>query len=199
MNLFAEYINDCQFFRTQTEQELREKFHADYFVLDMDEKLHAFLMRDNDMSNTMLNNNFARILLLCWYWRSYSIRSNIQFLSVLLMSSLKFLALVKTCKEHIIYALETLKPTTLWERTPRTGQELDGVLIGSQGFGVAIKTLCNCLESEYGNAFALNEARRPLISTGHLLPLPLLGHTRIGHVIASGLLLGARLLGLELV
>ncbi|KAK8676109.1 hypothetical protein V6N13_034163 [Hibiscus sabdariffa] len=43
-----------------------------------------------------------------------------------------------------------------------------------------------------------NEARRPLISTGHLLPLPLLGHTRIGHVIASGLLLGARLLGLEL-
>ncbi|RYR70569.1 hypothetical protein Ahy_A03g017040 isoform E [Arachis hypogaea] len=62
---------------------------------------------------------------------------------------------VDTCKDHIASALETLRPTTSWERTTAAGQSLDGVLIGGRGFGVAMEALCNYLGSEYGNTFAL--------------------------------------------
>ncbi|KAL1323456.1 hypothetical protein HN51_033794 [Arachis hypogaea] len=71
------------------------------------------------------------------------------------MPLLQFLAPVDTCKDHIASALETLRPTTSWERTTAAGQSLDGVLIGGRGFGVAMEALCNYLGSEYGNTFAL--------------------------------------------
>lgn len=60
-----------------------------------------------------------------------------------------------TCKERIVSALETLKPTTSWERSTASGQGLDGVLLGGRGFGVAMAALFNYLGSEYGNTFAL--------------------------------------------
>ncbi|XP_042476596.1 protein transport protein SEC24-1-like [Macadamia integrifolia] len=66
-----------------------------------------------------------------------------------------FLAHVETCKDRIAAALETLKPTTSWERTTAAGQGLDGVLLGGRGFGVAMESLINYLGSEYGNTFAL--------------------------------------------
>ena len=62
---------------------------------------------------------------------------------------------VDTCKDRIASALETLRPTTSWERTTAAGQGLDGVLIGGRGFGMAMEALCNYLGSEYGNTFAL--------------------------------------------
>ncbi|XP_031503829.1 uncharacterized protein LOC116266660 isoform X1 [Nymphaea colorata] len=62
---------------------------------------------------------------------------------------------VETCKDRIAAALETLKPTTSWERTTAAGQGLDGVLLGGRGFGVAMESLFNYLGSEYGNTFAL--------------------------------------------
>ena len=62
---------------------------------------------------------------------------------------------VDTCKDRIASALETLRPTTSWERPTAAGQSLDGVLIGGRGFGVAMEALCNYLGSEYGNTFAL--------------------------------------------
>lgn len=62
---------------------------------------------------------------------------------------------VGTCKDRIASALETLRPTTSWERTTAAGQGLDGVLIGGRGFGVAMEALCSYLGSEYGNTFAL--------------------------------------------
>ncbi|MED6123120.1 hypothetical protein PIB30_117749 [Stylosanthes scabra] len=71
------------------------------------------------------------------------------------MPLLQFLAPVDTCKDNIASALETLRPTTSWERTTAAGQSLDGVLIGGRGFGVAMEALCNYLGSEYGNTFAL--------------------------------------------
>ncbi|GLT48714.1 hypothetical protein SLA2020_223220 [Shorea laevis] len=71
------------------------------------------------------------------------------------MPLLHFLAPVETCKDRITSALETLRPTTSWERTPGAGQGLDGVLIGGRGFGVAMEALFNYLGSEYGNTFAL--------------------------------------------
>ncbi|TYJ20645.1 hypothetical protein E1A91_A08G009900v1 [Gossypium mustelinum] len=72
------------------------------------------------------------------------------------MPLLQFLAPVDTCKDRITSALEILRPTTSWERTPPgTGQELDGVLMGGRGFGMAMEALCNYLGSEYGNTFAL--------------------------------------------
>ncbi|KAK8546694.1 hypothetical protein V6N13_067889 [Hibiscus sabdariffa] len=71
------------------------------------------------------------------------------------MSTLQFLALIETFKERIISAFGTLKSTTLWERTLGTGQELDGVLMGGQGFGATMETLCNYLGLEYENTFAL--------------------------------------------
>lgn len=66
-----------------------------------------------------------------------------------------FFLKVETCKDRIASALETLRPTTSWERTTTAGQGLDGVLIGGRGFGMAMEALCNYLGSEYGNTFAL--------------------------------------------
>ncbi|GLT63882.1 hypothetical protein SLA2020_364130 [Shorea laevis] len=71
------------------------------------------------------------------------------------MPLLQFLAPVETCKDRITSALETLRPTTSWERTPGAGQGLDGVLMGGRGFGVAMEALFNYLGSEYGSTFAL--------------------------------------------
>ncbi|XP_019164130.1 PREDICTED: protein transport protein Sec24A [Ipomoea nil] len=66
-----------------------------------------------------------------------------------------FLAPVDTFKDRIASALETLRPTTSWERTSAAGQALDGVLLGGRGFGSAMEALFNYLGSEYGNTFAL--------------------------------------------
>ncbi|KAI4322430.1 hypothetical protein L6164_022126 [Bauhinia variegata] len=71
------------------------------------------------------------------------------------MPLLQFLAPVETCKDRIASALETLRPTTSWERTTAAGQGLEGVLMGGRGFGVAMEALFNYLGSEYGNTFAL--------------------------------------------
>ncbi|XP_042511224.1 protein transport protein SEC24-like isoform X2 [Macadamia integrifolia] len=66
-----------------------------------------------------------------------------------------FLAPVETCKDRIAAAIETLKPTTSWERTTAAVQGLDGYSLGGRGFGVAMEALINYLGSEYGNTFAL--------------------------------------------
>lgn len=71
------------------------------------------------------------------------------------MPLLQFLAPVDTCKDRIASALETLRPTTSWERTPGAGQGMDGVLLGGRGFGAAMESLCSYLGSEYGSTFAL--------------------------------------------
>ncbi|KAM7496929.1 hypothetical protein LguiA_021343 [Lonicera macranthoides] len=71
------------------------------------------------------------------------------------MPLFSFLAPVDTCKDRIASALETLKPTTSWERSTAAGQGLDGVLLGGRGFGVAMEALFNYLGSEYGSTFAL--------------------------------------------
>lgn len=64
---------------------------------------------------------------------------------------------METCKDRIGSALETLRPTTSWERTTAAGQGIDGVLMGGRGFGVAMEALLNYLGSEYGSTFALGE------------------------------------------
>ncbi|KAK2433683.1 Sec23/Sec24 protein transport family protein [Trifolium repens] len=71
------------------------------------------------------------------------------------MPLLQFLAPVDTCKDRIASALESLRPTTSWERTTGSGQGMEGVLLGGRGFGVAMEALCSYLGSEYGNTFAL--------------------------------------------
>ncbi|KAJ0976718.1 hypothetical protein J5N97_012192 [Dioscorea zingiberensis] len=71
------------------------------------------------------------------------------------MPLLSFLAPVDDYKDRIAAALETLKPTTSWERTTAAGQGLDGILLGGRGFGVAMEALVRYLSSEYGNTFAL--------------------------------------------
>ncbi|GMY15801.1 protein transport protein Sec24-like At3g07100 [Fagus crenata] len=71
------------------------------------------------------------------------------------MPLLQFLAPVETCKDRIASALETLRPTTSWERTTAAGQGMDGILMGGRGFGVAMEALLNYLGSEYGSTFAL--------------------------------------------
>ncbi|KAG9440267.1 hypothetical protein H6P81_020432 [Aristolochia fimbriata] len=71
------------------------------------------------------------------------------------MPLFSFLAPVDTCKDRIAAALETLKPTTSWERTTAAGQGLDGILLGGRGFGSAMDALINYLGSEYGSTFAL--------------------------------------------
>lgn len=71
------------------------------------------------------------------------------------MPLLSFLAPIDTCKDRIAAALETLKPTTSWERSSVAGQGSDGVLLGGRGFGVAMDALITYLSSEYGNTFAL--------------------------------------------
>lgn len=60
-----------------------------------------------------------------------------------------------TCKDRIASALETLRPTTSWERTSGAGQGLDGAFLGGRGFGSAMEALFNYIGSEYGNTFAL--------------------------------------------
>ncbi|KAJ6897370.1 protein transport protein SEC24 [Populus alba x Populus x berolinensis] len=55
------------------------------------------------------------------------------------MPLLQFLAPVETCKDRITAALDTLRPTTSWERTTGAGQGLEGVLMGGRGFGVAME------------------------------------------------------------
>ncbi|THU68747.1 hypothetical protein C4D60_Mb08t07110 [Musa balbisiana] len=75
------------------------------------------------------------------------------------MPLLSFLAPVETCKDRIAAALETLKPTTSWERTTAAGQGLDGVLLGGRGFGVAMTALIDYLSSEYGSTFALGVSK----------------------------------------
>ncbi|KAK6138301.1 hypothetical protein DH2020_027947 [Rehmannia glutinosa] len=72
------------------------------------------------------------------------------------MPLFSFLAPVDTCKDRIASALETLKPTTSWERTTAAGQGVDGVLLGGRGFGVAMEALLKYLGSEYGNTYALD-------------------------------------------
>ncbi|KAG6763216.1 hypothetical protein POTOM_033754 [Populus tomentosa] len=71
------------------------------------------------------------------------------------MPLLQFLAPVETCKDRITVALDTLRPTTSWERTTGAGQGLEGVLMGGRGFGVAMEALVKYIGSEYGNTFAL--------------------------------------------
>ncbi|XP_060169858.1 protein transport protein SEC23 D isoform X2 [Lycium barbarum] len=71
------------------------------------------------------------------------------------MPLLSFLAPVDTCKDRIASALETLRPTTSWERNSGAGQGLDGVFLGGRGFGSAMEALFSYLGSEYGNTFAL--------------------------------------------
>ncbi|KAJ6897239.1 protein transport protein SEC24-like [Populus alba x Populus x berolinensis] len=71
------------------------------------------------------------------------------------MPLLQFLAPVETCKDRITAALDTLRPTTSWERTTGAGQGLEGVLMGGRGFGVAMEALVKYIGSEYGNTFAL--------------------------------------------
>lgn len=61
----------------------------------------------------------------------------------------------RASKDRIGSALETLRPTTSWERTTAAGQGIDGVLMGGRGFGVAMEALLNYLGSEYGSTFAL--------------------------------------------
>jgi hypothetical protein len=58
-------------------------------------------------------------------------------------------------KENIAVALETLKPTSSWERTTAAGQGIEGVTMGGRGFGVAIDALSNYLGAEYGVTFAM--------------------------------------------
>ncbi|KAG9149093.1 hypothetical protein Leryth_010689 [Lithospermum erythrorhizon] len=71
------------------------------------------------------------------------------------MPLFSFLAPVDTCKDKIASALESLRPTTTWERSTSPGQATDGFMLGGRGFGVAIEALLNYLGSEYGNTFAL--------------------------------------------
>lgn len=59
------------------------------------------------------------------------------------------------CKDCIAAALETLRPTTSWERTAGAEQGLDGILLGGRGFGSAMAALIDYLSSEYGHTFAL--------------------------------------------
>ncbi|KAJ8476497.1 hypothetical protein OPV22_020224 [Ensete ventricosum] len=71
------------------------------------------------------------------------------------MPLLAFLAPVETCKDQIATALDTLKPTTSWERSTPTVQGLDGMFLGGRGFGSAMEALVSYLSSDYGNTFAL--------------------------------------------
>ncbi|KQK06025.1 protein transport protein sec24 [Brachypodium distachyon] len=71
------------------------------------------------------------------------------------MPLLSFLAPVDTCKDRIAAALETLRPTSSWERGAASGQDADTVLPGGRGFGTAMSGLVDYLSSEYGSTFAL--------------------------------------------
>ncbi|BAS94260.1 protein transport protein SEC23 D [Oryza sativa Japonica Group] len=71
------------------------------------------------------------------------------------MPLLSFLAPIDTCKDRIAAALDTLRPTSSWERGAASGQEPDTVLLGGRGFGTAMSALTDYLSSEYGTTFAL--------------------------------------------
>ncbi|PWZ17830.1 Protein transport protein Sec24B [Zea mays] len=71
------------------------------------------------------------------------------------MPLLSFLAPVDTCKDRIAAALETLRPTSSWERGAASGHEEDAVLLGGRGFGTAMSALIEYLSSGYGSTFAL--------------------------------------------
>lgn len=58
-------------------------------------------------------------------------------------------------KEHIAAALETLRPTSSWERATAAGQGVEGVSMGGRGFGVAMDALIKYLGPEYGVTFAM--------------------------------------------
>ncbi|CAM6129440.1 unnamed protein product [Calypogeia fissa] len=67
-----------------------------------------------------------------------------------------FLAPVETSKELIAAALETLRPTSSWERTTAAGQTtVEGTGLGGRGFGVAMDALIRYLGAEHGATFAL--------------------------------------------
>ncbi|KAH7302474.1 hypothetical protein KP509_23G074800 [Ceratopteris richardii] len=66
-----------------------------------------------------------------------------------------FLAPIEKNKENIAAALETLKPTSSWERTTAAGQGIEGVTMGGRGFGVAMDAILNYLGAEQGVTFAL--------------------------------------------
>jgi hypothetical protein len=66
-----------------------------------------------------------------------------------------FLAPVESNKEHIAAALETLKPTSSWERATAAGQGIEGVTMGGRGFGVAMDALIKYLGTEHGVTFAM--------------------------------------------
>ncbi|AQK86237.1 sec23/sec24 transport family protein [Zea mays] len=75
------------------------------------------------------------------------------------MPLLSFLAPVDTCKDRIAAALETLRPTSSWERGAASGHEEDAVLLGGRGFGTAMSALIEYLSSGYGSTFALDTRR----------------------------------------
>lgn len=62
---------------------------------------------------------------------------------------------VESNKEHIAAALETLRPTSSWERTTAAGQGVEGVSMGGRGFGVAMDALIKYLGPEHGVTFAM--------------------------------------------
>jgi hypothetical protein len=62
---------------------------------------------------------------------------------------------VEDNKEHIAAALETLRPTSSWERATAAGQGVEGVSMGGRGFGVAMDALIKYLGPEYGVTFAM--------------------------------------------
>ncbi|KAL3689756.1 hypothetical protein R1sor_016065 [Riccia sorocarpa] len=66
-----------------------------------------------------------------------------------------FLAPVENNKENIASALETLKPTSSWERATAAGQSVEGVPLGGRGFGVAMDALIKYLGAERGATFAI--------------------------------------------
>ncbi|KAI5064713.1 hypothetical protein GOP47_0019408 [Adiantum capillus-veneris] len=66
-----------------------------------------------------------------------------------------FLAPVEKNKDNIAAALETLKPTSSWERTTAAGQGIEGVTMGGRGFGVAMDAILNYLGAEHGVTFAI--------------------------------------------
>lgn len=61
-------------------------------------------------------------------------------------------------KDNIAAALETLKPTSSWERTTAAGQGIEGVTMGGRGFGVAMDAILNYLGAEHGVTFAIGKS-----------------------------------------
>jgi hypothetical protein len=70
---------------------------------------------------------------------------------------------VDTCKDRIAAALETLRPTSSWDRGAASGQEADTVLLGGRGFGTAMSSVIDYLSSEYGSTFALGKLTHPFL------------------------------------